>query len=99
MRSAAMASMGLILVSILAACSASSGTVKGVVVAVDGTLNDVTSFTVLVEGDEMTFRPTSDGDYVFPLPHLHEHQLSGEPVTVGWRSVDGVLFAISVSDG
>lgn len=93
----------LILISMLtaalAACSAGSGTVRGVVLSVDGDLQTVTGFTLLVEGDEMSFVPVDDGDYAFPLAHLREHQRTGEPVLVGWESIDGRFHALSVDDG
>ncbi len=81
------------------ACSQTQGTVRGVVIAVNGSLEDVTSFTVLVEGDEMTFVPVTDGDYPFPLPHLREHLRTGEPVLVTWKSDDGARIAVRIDDG
>ena len=80
-------------------CSATSGTVRGLVVAVDGSLTGVEGFTVLVEGEEMTFLPVEDGEYAFPLPHLREHQRAGEPVVVGWESRNDVMSAFSLDDG
>lgn len=80
-------------------CAQTSGTVQGVVTSVDGTLSEVSSFTLLVEGEEITFVPDDDGRYEFPLPHLREHRTSGEPVVVEWEMVDGERHALSVSDG
>ena len=57
----------------LIACNQTSGTARGVVTAVDGSLEDVTSFMVLVEGSELDFTPTAEGNYDFPLSHLREH--------------------------
>ena len=84
---------------LVAACSATSGTASGLVVAVDGSLTVVEAFTVLVEGEEMIFLPVEDGDYAFPLPHLREHQRVGEPVFVGWESRNDVVYALSLEDG
>ncbi len=84
---------------LVAACSATSGTVRGLVVAVDGSLTAVEAFTVLVEGEEVIFLPVEDGDYAFPLPHLREHQRAGEPVLVGWESRNDVMYALSLEDG
>jgi uncharacterized protein YbjT (DUF2867 family) len=81
------------------ACSQTSGTARGVVTSVEGTLQDVTAFTVLVEGEEWRLIPVADGDYAFALPHLREHRLSGQPILVGWELVDNVRYALSLADG
>ncbi len=83
----------------LVACNQTDGTARGVVTSVDGSLEDVTSFAVLVEGSELEFIPTADGDYDFPLSHLREHQRTGEPVLVGWEMVGSVRYALSLADG
>ncbi len=83
----------------LVACAQTSGTVKGVVISVDGTLDEVDSFTLLVEGDQLIFVPVPEGDYQFPLPHLREHQRSGSPVLVGWELVGTVRYALTLADG
>ncbi len=73
----------------LSACTApTEGTMRGVVIDVEGDLTTVTAFTVLVEGDPVRFEPVDDGDYAFPLGHLRDHLRSGEPVLVGWE-LDG----------
>ena len=83
----------------LVACSQTEGTARGVVTSVEGTLEEVTSFVVLVDGSELEFTPTADGDYDFPLSHLREHQRTGEPVLVGWEIVGSVRYALSLADG
>ena len=83
----------------LVACNQTEGTARGVVTSVDGSLEDVTSFEVLVEGSELEFLPTADGDYDFPLSHLREHQRTGEPVLIGWEIVGSVRYALSLADG
>lgn len=87
------------LVLLVACCAQTSGTVRGVVIEVDGTLNEISSFTLLVEGEEIGFVPDDDGDYAFPLSHLREHRTNGEPVVVEWDMVDGERHALSVTDG
>ena len=79
--------------------SATSGTVRGTVISVEGDLTEVISFAVLVEGEEMLFLPIEDGDYAFPLPHLGDHQRSGALVLVGWELRDEIRYAVSVADG
>jgi hypothetical protein len=83
----------------LVACGQTSGTARGLVTSVEGDLQDVTSFFVLVEGDEIEFTPSPEGDYDFPLSHLREHQRTGEPVLVGWELVGSVRYALSLADG
>lgn len=85
---------------LLAACAQTTGTAVGVVTAVDGTLTEVTSFTVLSSGVELVFAPLDDVDYEFPLVHLSEHLRTGEPVVVGWElDDDGNRYATSLADG
>ena len=83
----------------LISCSQTSGTARGVITSVDGTFEEVVSFAALVEGSELEFVPVPDGDYDFPLPHLREHQRTGEPVLVGWEIVGSVRYALSLADG
>ena len=88
--------LGLLLV---AACSQTSGTVLGTVIAVDGDLTEVRSFTLLVEGDQMVFTPVPEGVYAYPLVHLREHLRDGTPVRVGWEKRGDQLAAMTVEDG
>lgn len=91
---------GIILVAVSVACSSpASGTMQGIVVDVQGDLTTVTGFTVLVEGDQVEFEPSPDGDYAFPLGHLREHLRTGEPVLVGWEIVGGSRVATFLDDG
>lgn len=89
----------LFFVLLLAACAQTSGTVRGIVVGVEGSLDEVTSFTMLVDGEEMAFFATEDGDYAFPMSHLREHQRTGEPVLVTWEMKDGTRTAVALADG
>lgn len=84
---------------VLASCSQTSGTARGVVASVDGTLDEVTSFVLLADGSELEFTPVADGEYDFPLSHLREHQRTGEPVLVGWEIVGSVRYALTLADG
>lgn len=75
--------------------------VEGVVIAVEGGLRAIDSFTVLVgSGEQMTFDPVPgllfDGG---PLSHLREHLLDGVPVYVIYTvEPDGTNVAIEVGD-
>lgn len=91
--------IGIVLLVVVMACTQTSGTVRGVVTSVEGSLEDVTAFSVLVEGEEWRLLPVTDGDYAFALPHLREHRLNGELVLVGWELVDNVRYALSLADG
>jgi hypothetical protein len=84
---------------VAAACNQSSGTMMGVVIDVDGDLEEVRSFTLLVEGDEMTFVPSLEGEYDYPLSHLRDHLRDGVPIRVGWERRDGQLVALTLDDG
>lgn len=87
-----------VLAMVIAGCGAESGTTIGVVTAVDGDLSTVRSFTVLDDGELVTFAPAADGQYAFPLPHLTEHLRSGEPVRVEWGLIGGIRIALRVED-
>lgn len=89
----------LAVLSVVAACSPGAGTMVGIIVEVDGDLNTVTSFTVLVEGDRVRFIPSPQGDYDFPLPHLRSHLRDGSPVRVGWERQGQELVAVRLEDG
>jgi hypothetical protein len=91
--------LGLAALAMVAACTQSGGTMVGIVVAVEGDLSAVSSFTLLVEGDTFEFIPVEGGTYAFPLPHLREHLRDGTPVRVGWERRGDDLAAISLEDG
>jgi hypothetical protein len=88
-----------VMMASLLACSQTTGTSRGVVTSVEGSLDEITAFTVLIEGSELRFVPTDDGDYDFPLSHLREHQRTGELVFVDWELVGSVRYALSLADG
>lgn len=88
---------------IAAACSGpteSEGEVSGIVTEVTGDLTVIESFVVLdTEGNSHKFIP-GDGLTVMgaPPPHLRDHVISGEPVTVVFHEgPDGVLIADDVT--
>lgn len=89
----------LLLTVVLAACTQTSGSVRGVVTSVEGDLDEVVAFTALVEGSELRFVAVDDGEYDFPLSHLREHQRTGEPVLVDWELVGTVRYALGLADG
>ncbi len=68
-------------------------TVRGVVLEVEGGLTSVESFVLRTDrGEVLELVPAPDGDFRFPLPHLHDHRRTLEPVLVEMdRSVDPPL--------
>ena len=77
-----------------------SETVVGVVVEVEGALESVEAFTVLVDdGTVLRFEP-SDG-LLFdggPLSHLQSHRLNGAPIEVTYVEEEGRRIATRVTD-
>ena len=80
---------------VLAACGDSGAgpsveTVEGVVLEVNGDLEAIESFVLRTdEGEVIEIVPASDGDFRFPLAHLHDHRRTLEPLSVELdRSVD-----------
>lgn len=62
---------------------ASRETVRGVVLEVEGGLASVDSFVLRTdEGEVLEVVPAPDGDFRFPLPHLHDHRRTSEPILV-----------------
>lgn len=93
--------VGLVgLVSLVSvSCAQTAGTTLGVITNVEGTLEQVESFTVLSDGIQTVFIPLTDREYEFPLTHLREHLRTGEPVFVGWEEKDSTKYVTSVADG
>jgi hypothetical protein len=86
---------------LLGACAAEGrNQVQGIVIEVVGDLTHVEQFTVRTDGGEMlTFVPSPDGDYPFPLSHLREHRATVSPIVVSFdESEAGVLVATAVDD-
>lgn len=89
----------ILAVLVLASCTSTSpNEATGIVVDVQGELEQVEEFTVLVDGERMVFQPAADGDYAFPLGHLRDHLRSGEPVTVRWEEDGDSQVATFIDD-
>ena len=94
--------MVLGLFMIAASCGGSSDgreEVRGIVLEVEGDLTSVRSFLLRTDdGEVLRVVPAPDGDFRFPLPHLHEHRRTSEPLLVELdRSYDPPL-AIGLRD-
>ncbi len=74
--------------------------VAGVVIDFDGNLQEVSSFTLLVEGEPIVLVP--DDGVLFdggPLSHLRDHLSSGAPVRVVYlTNADSINIAIEIGD-
>ncbi len=68
-------------------------TVRGVVLEVKGDLTSIESFVIRTDsGEILEVTPSPEGDFRFPLPHLHDHRRTSEPVLVELdRTVDPPL--------
>ncbi|MFP3914088.1 MAG: hypothetical protein ACLFWM_04375 [Actinomycetota bacterium] len=87
------------LVAVGACASSGENEATGIVVGVEGELEDVEGFTVLVDGEQMEFETIPEGDYAFPLGHLQDHLRSGEPVLIRWEEQGDSLIATFIADG
>lgn len=97
------AAAGLVLVAVVAgACAGPEQRVEGVVVAVDGGLSGISSFTIVTPaGERLQFVPdegVSTFDHGGSLSHLHEHLQTAAPVRVTYRERSGSLVALVVGD-
>ena len=74
--------------------------VAGVVVALDGDLETVRSFDVMIPGGTvLRMVPQPEGTFDFPLPHLGSHMRSLDPVRVAYQEAeDGTLVAVRIGD-
>lgn len=76
-----------------------TATLTGVVVDVESEgLNEVTSFELRSEGQIYEIFILEEVDYGFPLGHLNEHRVSGDPVEVETEERDGQLYAHAIED-
>jgi hypothetical protein len=76
-------------------------TVEGVVIAVDGNLDTVASFTLrLSDGSDLMFTPDEGAQFDGgPIGHIREHLTSGAPVRVDYVVLgDGTNLAMEVGD-
>ena len=73
--------------------------ITGVITEVESTsLTEVEGFTVRSEGETYDVLIDPEVDLGFATPHLNEHRVSGDPVTVTLDSRDGKLYALSIVD-
>lgn len=98
MRGAIAVALALGALSMVACTGYDGEEATGIVVDVQGELEDIEQFTVLVDGEEMVFQPSPDGDYAFPLGHLRDHLRSGEPVLVRWEEEGDGLVVTFIDD-
>lgn len=74
----------------------------GVVIAVEGNLAAIESFTIRTpDGEDLTLVPAPDllFDGVAPISHVRDHFVSGAPVTVTFLTVeDGFPTVIAIGD-
>lgn len=76
-------------------------TVEGVVIAVDGNLDAVASFTLrLSDGSDLIFTPDEGAQFDGgPISHIREHLTSGAPVRVEYVILgDGTNVAMDIGD-
>ena len=90
----------LVVVLAITACQGESDQVRGVVVSIEGGLDNVTGFELLAEdGTRLQFSVDADADFDdLPLSHLNQHRLTADPVLVAYEN-RGELVALSVRDG
>lgn len=100
MRIARTAVLGLFLIA--ASCGGSADgreEVRGIVLEVEGDLASVKSFLLRTDdGEVLRVVPAPDGDFRFPLPHLHEHRRTSEPLLVELDRSHDPPRAISLRD-
>lgn len=89
----------LLLVALAGCAPSPTGEAVGIVVDVQGDLDEIERFTVLVDGERLDFETAPGGDYAFPVTHLRDHLRSGEPVRVGWDEEEGRRVATFLADG
>jgi hypothetical protein len=94
---------------LLAACSGGDSdnaaaevlSVVGVVIAVDGSLSGIDSFTIRVDdGTDVTFVPEDGALFDSgPFSHIRDHLTSGTPIRVDYVMLDdGSNLALSAGD-
>ena len=85
---------------LVASCGGSTpDSIVGSVIAIDGTLQQTASFTLIADGTRYEFTP-ADGltFHGGPLSHLSDHVRSGVRVEVQFEERDGELVATYVGD-
>ncbi len=101
MRNILLATLGLVM--ILASCGGQADSdpdeVRGIVVEVEGDLTSVEWFVLRTDdGETLRVVPAPDGDFRFPLPHLHDHLRTSEPLIVSLDRSSDPPVAIAIRD-
>lgn len=97
----------MLLIVTAAACSSdasaseTTAAATGVVIAVDGDLSEINSFSVVMsDGETLELVPAPgllfDGDE--PLSHVRDHMVSGGPVAVEFYQDGDNLVCVAVGD-
>lgn len=93
---------GVLLVVVACGGSGNSApieTVQGVVLEINGDLEGVESFVLRTDdGEIIEVVPAPDGDFRFPLAHLHDHRRTLEPLSVGLDRSVSPPMAIAIRD-
>jgi hypothetical protein len=61
-------------------------------------LGQISAFTLRSQDRTYEIFIAEDVDYSFPLDHLNEHRISGEPVVVELEERGDKLYALSIED-
>lgn len=79
---------------------AEESTVVGVVIAVEGNLEGVESFTLRLEdGTDIIFTPAEDAQFDHgPMSHIRDHLANGQPVRVDYLVTGGMNLALRAED-
>ena len=73
--------------------------ITGVIVDINSAgLDDVRSFELKAGDDHYEIFIDPERDYGFPLSHLNEHRMTGDPVRVDLEDRDGDLYALAIDD-
>ncbi len=90
----------LIVGMVVVGCNGGGDSVRGVVVSIEGALDNVTGFELVDEtGARLQFAVDPNAEFDgFPLSHLNDHLLSAEPIVVTYEERGG-LYALSIRDG
>jgi hypothetical protein len=88
---------------LMSGCNSAGDEVPGELTAVivdieSAGFGEVESFTVKDGDQTYEIFTAEDGDYGFPLGHLHEHLQAAEPVRMDLEERDGRLFALTIDD-
>lgn len=94
--------VGLMSLAMVAtSCGGGTKTVHGVVIEIDGQLDDIEGFEIVtLDGRRLSLDVTPGSEFHdLPLSHLNEHRVSGAPVIVEYEERKGVLVVLDLRDG